>query len=220
MNDTEPVARYYDRLADSYDNAANETTWKPPGYVAEEVARSHGHYDSVLIVGIGTGKDVEALKYINPSHIEAIDISSNMLTHAAAKFPDIHMHHGDFLIFDGLLREKYDLIICSGTVEFMSNFLEFFKKCSRLLGTAGQLIMTYEPVILHHKFQQEACSETVSESSGRWGISGFITYRRGLTEFLENIRATNFRLEAFSECVAYKKSDADIIYHFARLVKE
>ena len=95
----------------------------------------------------------------------------------------------------------------------------FFEKCSKFLKKDGDLIITYEPIILNHKIQREENSELGSEISKDWGISGFVTYRHSPEEFLAVSQQAGFGLQETFEFVAYKKLGEDIIYNFAHLKK-
>lgn len=216
-----PAEQYYDKLASIYDEATSKHgSWTPPVYIAKELAGNKAKYKTALIIGVGTGKEIEILKSIGILHIEGIDISKNMIAQAFLKFQDAHLHHGDFMTFDGFKLSGYDLIVCSGTLEFISNFKGFFLKCSKLLSKSGELIVTYEPIVMGHKFQHEAQSETSPpDLSNKWAVQGFMTYRRSLSEFLTDIKNAELYLENFFEFVSYCKLDTDIIYHFARLKK-
>ncbi len=65
-----------------------------------------------------------------------------MVAKAYSKFQDVQLHHGDFMKFVGFKLSSYDLIICSGTLEFISDYYGFFVKCSELLSKYGELIVT------------------------------------------------------------------------------
>jgi ubiquinone/menaquinone biosynthesis C-methylase UbiE len=213
-----PVAQYYDRFSDVYDEASSvHGAWTPPEFMKQEIIAFKHKIHTALIVGIGTGHDIEALKLKQIKHIEGIDISSGMLAKAKVKHPEIILHHADFITYDNFKKEKYDLIICSGTVEFIPDFSGFFEKISHMLTKNGRLLLTYEPVILNHAIQKDRQSETVPTTSSHLYVPGFMNYRRPVTEFLEQVKKNNFTLENFFEFVAYRKKNIDIIYHFARL---
>lgn len=215
-----PAEQYYDKLASIYDEATSKPgAWTPPTYIRKELESKKNQYQSALIIGAGTGKEIETLKSIGVAHIEGIDISKNMIAQAISKFPDIPLHHGDFMKFNKFDNSFFDLIICSGTLEFISDFSRFFVKCFNLLSPSGELIVTYEPIILGHSIQHEPQTEISPEVSTALGVKGFMTYRHSSSEFLENIRMAGFRLEKFFEFVSYSKLKTDIIYHFARLKK-
>ena len=215
-----PVEKYYDKLAPVYDQAtAGPGSWTPPTYVAKELRAIGKKYDKALVVGVGTGQDIETLNSIGVAKIEAVDVSGKMLVIAASKFPKVSFQKGDFMLLEDFKENSYDLIICSGTLEFVAEFAGFFKKCSKLLKKGGDLVITYEPIISKHKIQQEKSSELGSEISKDWGISGFVTYRHSPEEFLTIFRDAGFILQKTFKFIAYKKLGEDIVYNFVHLRK-
>ena len=122
-----PVEKYYDKLAPIYDQATAELgAWTPPGYVAKELKALGKKYDKALIVGVGTGQDIETLDLIGVAKIEAVDVSGKMLATAASKFPKVFFRKGDFMDIENFKENNYDLIVCSGTLEFVADFAGFF----------------------------------------------------------------------------------------------
>lgn len=215
-----PVEQYYDKLAGIYDEATSKPgAWTPPEYIRKELENSGREYDSAFIVGVGTGREIDILKSLGIKHIEGMDISKNMIAQAISKFSDTYLHYGDFMTFKEFRLSSYDLIVCSGTLEFIPDFSGFFVKCAKLLSAGGELVITYEPIVLGHKIQHEAQSETSSEISKDWGVRGFMTYRHSLREFLASIKRAGLSLEKQYEFVSYRKLNTDIIYHFACLFK-
>lgn len=215
-----PVEKYYDKLAPIYDQAtAEQGAWTPPQYIAKELKAVGKKYDKALIVGVGTGQDIETLDLIGVAKIEAVDVSGKMLAIAGLKFPKVSFRQGDFMLLEDFEEHSYDLIVCSGTLEFVAEFAGFFKKCSKLLKKGGDLIITYEPIISNHKIQQEKSSELGSEISKDWGISGFVTYRHSSEEFLAVFQEAGFVLQKTFKFIAYKKLGEDIVYNFAHLRK-
>ncbi len=213
-----PAAAYYNELSSIYDETTSVSgVWTPPEFIKNEILCCNANHTSALVIGVGTGQDLEALITKKIPHIEGIDISSGMLECAKSKFPNVHFNEGDFITYDAFERQKYDLIICSGTLEFIPDFSTFFKKSSQMLSTSGQMILTYEPLIHNHKIQQNPQSETVPIGASKWYVPDFMTYRRPLDMFLKNIKENNLALEHFFEFIAYRKLDTDIIYHLARL---
>ncbi len=215
-----PVEKYYDKLAPVYDQAtAGPGAWTPPGYIAKELKAIGKKYDKALIVGVATGQDIETLDSIGVVKIDAVDVSGKMLAIAALKFPKVSFQKGDFMLLEDFKENSYDLIVCSGTLEFVADFEGFFEKCFKLLKKGGDLIVTYEPIILNHKIQREESSELGSEISKDWGILGFVTHRHSPEEFLAVSQKAGFALQKAFKFIAYKKLGEDIIYNFAHLKK-
>ena len=217
MNERSPAESFYDKLAARYDRETfAPEAWTPPEHVAHATAKV-ANVDSVLIIGVGTGQDIDALGTHAPAHIEGIDVSGEMLALCRAKHPRVLLHHADFMTFNGLLRQKYNLIVCSGTLEFIEDFEGFFVRCSQLLAPQGMMIITYEPLIPDHALQSKHESETVSERSSKFGIKDFKTYRRSFDQFSNAIARATLQLHEHYDFVAYRKLETDIIYHFVVL---
>lgn len=208
--------KYYDLLASRYDEATkSNSTWSPPSQVAKALSGFNQPRDNVLIVGIGTGSDLPALQDFATQFIEGIDISRLMLDECAKKYPTVILHHGEFMTYTNFARSAYDLIICSGTLEFIADFDGFFLKCARLLAPEGALLLTYEPVIYGHAWQNDAESDTMGINAEKAGFVGFKTFRRTLHQYdVATLGAKLQTTEHFS-FIAYKKASVDIIYNFA-----
>jgi predicted TPR repeat methyltransferase len=212
--------KYYDALANLYDAAtAPEGAWMSPLYIATEVTRLETTPASALIIGVGTGLDIPPLLAKKIPHIEAIDISGNMIATAHAKFPKLSYHHADFMKHENFKLPCYDLIICSGTLEFLADFLGFFQKASCLLSQDGTLLVTYEPLIAGHKVQQDMHSTQLSERIAELKNLPLTTYRHTITDLLTACGVSGLTLTKHFEYISYRKMDADMIYHFARLEK-
>jgi ubiquinone/menaquinone biosynthesis C-methylase UbiE len=211
-----PAEKYYDLLASRYDDATKvNSAWSPPTQVAKALSRFTQPLDNVLIVGIGTGADLSALPDFATQFVEGVDISRLMLDKCAKKYPTVTLHHGEFMTFTGFARSAYDLIICSGTLEFIADFDGFFLKCARLLAPNGALLLTYEPVIYGHAWQNDAESDTMGVNAEKAGFAGFRTFRRSLHQYaVASLGAKLETIEHFS-FIAYKKENVDIIYNFA-----
>jgi ubiquinone/menaquinone biosynthesis C-methylase UbiE len=216
MTTETPAEKYYDLLASRYDDLTKDNgAWTPPTQVAKVLSRCTQPRDKVLIVGIGTGKDLSGLPNHSTQFVEGVDISRLMLDECAKKYPTVTLHHGEFMTFTGFARSTYDLIICSGTLEFIADFDGFFLKCARLLAPKGILLLTYEPVIYGHAWQNDTESDTMGINTEKAGFVGFKTFRRSLHQYaVATLRAKLRTTEHFS-FIAYKKSSVDIIYNFA-----
>lgn len=204
---------YYDSLAELYDSATSKVgAWNAPLEVREAL-KIVGHASSALIIGVGTGQDIEGLNGLHVKHIEGVDLSVRMLDICRAKYPSIILHQADFMSEVSLTIPQYDLIVCSGTSEFISDVRALFSKCASLLTKGGCLLFTFEPLIDHHSIQSEPQSLSRTSATGNAPAHAFITYRRRLFEILE-IASSNSLIPIFhKEYVSYRKGDVDIIYH-------
>ncbi len=115
-------------------------------------------FKSALIIGIGTGQEMEPLISSGIQHIEAVDLSSKMLEVSGSKFPDACLHYGDFMTFSEFQKKSYDLIVSCGVVECINDFPGFLKKVSLLLAPSGLVLLTFTPILLTHPIQSKATS--------------------------------------------------------------
>jgi ubiquinone/menaquinone biosynthesis C-methylase UbiE len=216
MTTTELAEKYYDLLAPRYDSATlAEGAWTPPDQISGALARLSQPKDSILFIGIGTGHDLKSLTDLSQLWIEGIDLSNEMLKVCAGKYPSAKLHQADFMAFNGFTRSAFDVIVCSGTLEFIPDFNGFFRKCHMLLNDGGALMLTYEPVIYGHKWQKDAESDTLGEVAAKAGFTGFKTYRRSLQQFAFACHGAGLKTSEHFSFVSYKKSEIEIIYNFA-----
>lgn len=221
MNTTKLAETYYDLLAAKYDEATlKDGAWTPPTQVARALERMSQDLDSVLIIGVGTGHDLSALPYPSSMSVEGIDVSQKMLDICETKYPWVKLHYGDFMTFCNFAKPKYDLLVCSGTLEFIPNFAGFFERCASLLSPEGALLLTYEPVIYGHQWQKDAEADTLGESAEKYNLVGFKTYRRTIHEYEIATKTAGLSTTEHYAFVSYKKAEVDIIYHFAVCQKE
>ncbi len=210
------VEQYYDNLASRYDTATMaDGAWSPPTQVAKAIERLSQSFDSVFVIGIGTGHDLSVLPTEKPLVVEGIDVSREMLEICRGKYPSAILHHGDFMKESAYSKEKYDLIVCSGTLEFIEDFEGFFEKCSSMLNDKGAMLLTYEPIVFGHQWQKDFESDTLGEKAEESGFSGFKTYRRSIFQYQQATESANLSTIEHYSFVSYKKSDVDIVYNFA-----
>jgi SAM-dependent methyltransferase len=141
-----PRARFFDGIASQYDAAASRG-WPINRYVSEEMSALGRTFQSCLVVGVGTGQELEPLFQNGVSYVEAIDFSENMLRVARGKYPTVNYHCADFLTFAGLHRKVYDLILCNGVFEYDEDFSTFLGRASRLLSPGGVMLLTFTPLL-------------------------------------------------------------------------
>lgn len=140
------TVRFFDDFASHYDENA-PLYWPIKRYVSQEMKDLEGKIQSALVVGVGTGQEIEPLLRNGISNIEAIDSSKNMLLKAREKYPDVKYHCADFMTFTNFQQQSYDLICCVGVVEYVSDLDAFIKKVSQLLSPNGLIFLTFTPVL-------------------------------------------------------------------------
>lgn len=206
---------FYNTLAEKYD-VVTDNAWTAPSHVENITQTISGKEVTVLDIGIGTGQSIEKLFSSNQYKlIEGIDSSANMLKICKEKFPSIILQHGEFLSFSNFTLRKYDLIICCGTLEFITDINQFFQKCKALLSENGNIVLTYEPKIIGHKIQAFVDSQVKSERVSN--TEDFYTYRYDLDEFNSIAAKNDFNIIKNQLFVSYRKLETDIIYSLVHL---
>jgi ubiquinone/menaquinone biosynthesis C-methylase UbiE len=145
--------RFFDEFASQYDEGAAKA-WPIKIYVSQEIEELERKFQSALVIGVGTGQELEPLLQSAIPHIEAIDVSENMLLEARKKYPDIIYHHADFRDFKGLRRQKYDLVICCGVLDYIDDLCPFMQKMASALSDDGVIMLTFTPVLHSHPTQR------------------------------------------------------------------
>jgi ubiquinone/menaquinone biosynthesis C-methylase UbiE len=207
--------QYYDSLADKYD-FVTQNIWNAPDFIEGLTLTLTDKNTNVLDIGIGTGQSIQKLFASKQfSQIEGIDVSDKILKICKDKFPSINLHHGDFLSFSDFRLSKYDLIICCGTLEFISDLNTFFEKCKSILTSKGNLVLTFEPKIYGYKMQSLSISNLQAEEP--LPTDEFLTYRYDIDEFYSLATKNGFEIHQSKLFVAYKKLNLDIIYSLVHL---
>lgn len=207
--------KFYDNLADKYE-VATQNAWTAPTHIESITQTLADKATTVLDIGIGTGQSIEKLFASQQfKQIEGIDTSDKMLKICKAKFPSITLQHGEFLSFSNFTLSNYDLIICCGALEFITDLNLFFQKCKTLLSDKGNLVLTFEPKISEHKIQSLAISNVKSDRVSN--IDDFLTYRYDIDEFNSFATKNGFKILKSKLFVSYKKLDTDIIYSLVHL---
>ena len=151
---TPSCVRFFDSFASQYDEGATRA-WPIKRYVSQELADLGTKFQSALVVGVGTGQELEPLFINEVSEVEAIDVSEKMLQAAREKYPNISYHCADFLTFTGFERRSYELILCCGVIEYVEDLPAFMRKASDLLSPSGLILLTFTPLLPSHPLQCE-----------------------------------------------------------------
>lgn len=92
----------------------------------------------VLDAGAGTGLYAAFVKKLG-AHVLALDISENMIRLLRKK--NIHALRGDIETFS--LKKRFDVILCSGPLEFIEHQDRALENLSKHLKKGGMLIIIY-----------------------------------------------------------------------------
>lgn len=101
----------------------------------------------ILEVGPGGGYNAIATSFYSPSLYTFVDASTASLSQLQARYDqglfnaeEVRIHESNFLEYTS--DEKYDLVICEGTIPCQENPAEFLNKLSSFVGEGGGLIIT------------------------------------------------------------------------------
>jgi SAM-dependent methyltransferase len=144
--------RFFDSFASQYDEGASKA-WPIKQYISQEMSALGRTFQAALVVGVGTGEELEPLFQNGVSNVEAIDVSENMLREARRKYPAVNYHCGDFSSFASFSRDVYDLVLCCGVLEYNEDFSTFLGRASQLLSPGGVMLLTFTPLLPAHPLQ-------------------------------------------------------------------
>jgi len=197
----ESVSNYYDAIADEYDFITSTTgNWKAPNVVSMIFSELIKDNFKVLDIGIGTGKSIEALVNSGLSlEIHGLDISANMLQICSNKFKDIYLYHGDIFTTD--FEYLFDLIVCCGAFEFISNPDEFICRVARLLKPNGYFIFTFEPLLKDNVYQET--TSTTRYFTVNDGVISYLSYRSSKGDIFTLLNKYHFCIMKYNDFVAY-----------------
>lgn len=141
-NSTE-VRDYYDRWAETYDDALHEWGYEAPRGVAQRMAKRLTPHESVILdAGCGTGLSGLALQNAGFQHIDGMDLSPKSLEKAATTgaYRTVIEHNlaERFPFSDG----TYDGVQCVGVLTYLPNPESVFREFARVTRKGGTIVFT------------------------------------------------------------------------------
>lgn len=213
ITQSKDVESYYDQLSDRYDALTTVSgAWNAPSELRTALS-GNTTLRRALVIGAGTGQDIPVLYDCGADEIEAVDLSRSMTLLCQEKFPKVLVHCSDVMLPLSLKFHEFDIVVCSGTSEFIEDLDGLLKKCSRLIVPLGLLYFTFEPTIAFHEIQKNAESINKITRLGQETAPSITTYRRNLFEVLRIAHHYNLELVNHGEYVSYRKGTIDIVYH-------
>tara|TARA_R110002096_G_scaffold169222_9_gene340787 strand:- start:6165 stop:6878 length:714 start_codon:yes stop_codon:yes gene_type:complete len=152
---------FFDTISPVYDKKT-AADWKSPSAVAAVVKPLLGAKTKLLDFGVGTGNLLDALDVcVIQSNIFAVDVSSGMVEVCRKKFPaaDIRQIKATCEI-STFAWPKFDLIVSSGVFEYIERIDSLICTLKGFLNQVGELIFTYQPIIMHHAKQCDRTTKT------------------------------------------------------------
>ena len=149
-DDKDLVKRHFDKLA------ATRASWikKSKGFYLEDIRAMQELIPSgakILEIGCGNGNLIGSLK---PTYGVGIDISSEMIIEAKAKYKDLNFIVADIESSDSIdsLDEFFDFIILSDTIGYLSDIESTLEKLHKICNADTRIIVAYyspvwEPIL-------------------------------------------------------------------------
>jgi ubiquinone/menaquinone biosynthesis C-methylase UbiE len=134
------IQNAYNLWSEIYDS--NENLTRDLDQLLTRKAFAGQHFDSILELGCGTGKNTEFLVQIG-GKIHALDFSEGMIEKARAK---VQSDHVTFTVTDltktwPCQNAAYDLITCNLVLEHIENLSHIFGEAARTLQAGGNFFI-------------------------------------------------------------------------------
>ncbi|MDD4931140.1 MAG: class I SAM-dependent methyltransferase [Candidatus Colwellbacteria bacterium] len=205
----EILEQYNDKLSAIYDEATSDRDhpWVAPRKIEELTAPYAKQGCEVLDIGIGTGRSSKPL-FKKGCKITGIDISKEMIAEAASKFPEWKIHKQNIEEGFSFLEDKrFDIIIASGALEFVSDIKKVLKNISELLKPSGKICFTYEKLLEESRLQKwkeaelgKGIANPIPE------LLSFLVYRHTKEEITKIMNDLNLEVLQDEEFTAYHKT--------------
>ena len=185
------IQKAYDNWSATYDSDENLT--RDLDRIATEKTLANSHYQSILEIGCGTGKNTRFLSQIG-ERVHAIDFSEGMISFAREKLKSDNV---TFSLAD-ITRPWHcdnvsvDLVVCNLVLEHIENLAFIFSEASRVLIPDGHFFICE----LHPFRQYQGTQANFQTAHGTIEIQAFVHHISG---FLDAAESSGFRLKEFKE---------------------
>jgi len=163
------IQNAYDEWSETYDSDRNLTRDLDQKITSETLTTLH--FDSILELGCGTGKNTVFLSQIG-SQVHALDFSEGMIAKAREK---VNAENVKFSVAD-LTRlwpcenDAYDLVVCNLVLEHIENLPFIFSEAARALKNGGRFLINE----LHPFRQYEGKKARFNTGEGETEIPAFV----------------------------------------------
>jgi predicted TPR repeat methyltransferase len=182
------ITRRFDDYADSFDaNLVTHLGYRGPQVLAGLLDAALGNdrpLADVLDAGCGTGLCAPALAP-RARRLDGIDLSENMLRHAAARASYTHLAQAEAADWMEVRRAQYDLVSACDVLIYCGRLARFFAAARHALRAGGHFIFTVEAA------RQECTDGYFLHPSGRF------RHRRDYVE--ASLRDAGFELMVMRE---------------------
>lgn len=185
------IADAYDQWSSNYDTVVNRT--RDLDEQALQQMLNLPHYENVLELGCGTGKNSLWLASRAKSLV-GFDLSDGMLEQARKKVREPHVQYisGDLnrpLPFE---KESFQLVTCNLVLEHIEHLEPLFKNICSVLSPGGQFFMSEL-----HPAKQYLGSKARFEKNGETIVLSCFTHH--LTDYLDAANAAGLQLVVIKE---------------------
>lgn len=185
------VQNAYDEWSGSYDSDENLTRDLDQKLTRELLANRH--FDSILEIGCGTGKNTAFLAQIG-TNLLALDFSQGMIEKARIK---VEAGNVRFAMTDLTQRwhsedDAHDLIVCCLVLEHIEDLSHIFSEAARIL-TPGGIFLVNE---LHPFKQYGGTKARFERASQTVRVEAFVHH---ISDFLHAAEENGLKLKSFNE---------------------
>ncbi|HSM71857.1 MAG TPA: class I SAM-dependent methyltransferase [Anaerolineales bacterium] len=181
----------YNNWSDIYDTDANLT--RDLDAKITRVLLANQHFDSILELGCGTGKNTEYFAKIG-STVHALDFSKRMIQKAKEKVKakNVRFEMADLTKRWNSADDAYDLITCNLVLEHIEDLSHIFAEAARVLKPNRKFLVNEL-----HPFKQYGGSKARFESSN--GIIEVDAFVHHVSEFINAASENGLKLAKLNE---------------------
>ncbi len=186
------IQNAYNEWSDSYDTDENFT--RDLDQKVTHTTLASQHFDSILELGCGTGKNTALLAQIG-TKVHALDFSPGMIEKAKEK---VKADHVRFSMADLTKRwpcdnATHDLIVCNLVLEHIEDLSHIFSEAARTLTPKGRFFINEL-----HPFRQYMGGKAVFERGEETvEVDAFI---HNISDFTNAAATSGLKLIKFNEC--------------------
>ena len=171
------IQNAYNEWSQTYDEDENRTRDLDRDVLRQQLGNLH--FDSILEIGCGTGKNTSFLVQIGQS-VYAVDFSPGMIARAKEK---VRADNVRFSLMDitqpwELVSESFDLIVCCLVLEHIQDLRHIFSEAARTLRQRGTFFINE----LHSFRQYEGTKARYYKSEEKIEVEAFVHH---ISEFLK-----------------------------------
>ena len=193
------IEKAYNQWSSQYDTNKNKTRDLDKNVTAEVL--SNVHFQSVLELGCGTGKNTEWFQ-TRANRIFSVDFSEEMLKIARQKITakNVSFQKADITKSWNWTDENFDLITCNLILEHIEDLNFIFQEAYSKLTSGGYFFISEL-----HPFKQYIGTKARFET--KEGLIELETYTHHVSEFLKSANSAGFQMKQLDEWFDPDKTD-------------